>query len=311
MLNAFLNIFGPLAVGYGLRRLSWVQEDLQFKVNRFLMRFFSPVVVALSFWGLEFKEAHLLYIPVIGGLTMLLSFFPALALASFLKLPRNQQGSFIPAAMFANVGFYGGYIAFDQYGQFGYNLVALYCVFFSPIYYTVGFIICEHFSQDQPDKNWFRRFMLLLKRDIVYRSLIGIIVGFVLNQWGPERPELIGKCVNFLIPLLTWLYLFLVGTAVRLEQVNRYLKPSLWLSALKFTFPVLITLGAIPVFGLAGPDFTVVQKVLYLMALCPVGVSVTVLPSLFKVDAHMANSLWLITHIVAFFLILPIYLWIF
>jgi len=309
MLNAFFNIFIPILAGFGVRQTRWVHHDFQPQANRFLMRFFSPFVIALSFWGLDFKDHRLLYLPLIGLLITLLSFFPALALGSCLKLPRKGMGSFIPAAMFANLGFYGGYIAFERFGQLGYNLVSLYCVFFAPIYYTIGFIICENFSSESPDPNWGKRFSLLLKRDIVFRSLLGIVIGFILGQWGPKRPEVLGRLVNHLIPLLTWTYLFLAGLALHPKSMRPYLKTSLWLSALKFTFPLLVTLILIPVFRLTDPSLLVARQVLILEAICPVGVSVIVLPSLFRVDGELASTVWLVSHLVGFFLVLPFYYW--
>jgi len=311
MLNAFINIFTPVLIGYGLRQTRWLPHDFQHRANRFLMRFFSPFVIALSFWGLNFRDGRLVYIPLIGLFVTLLSFFPALAAGAFLKLPRRAQGVFIPAAMFANLGFYGGYIAFERFGQLGYNLVSLYCVSFSPIYYTVGFVICEHFAMETPDRNWGKRFTLLLRKDIVFRSLLGIVIGFALGQWGPKRPDVLGNLANHLIPVLTWIYLFLAGFAIHLQSMRPHLKTSLWLCLIKFIFPLLVTLLCIPAFGLVGRDFAVAQRVLVLMALCPVGVSVIVLPSLFKVDGELANTLWLISHLVGFFLVLPFYYWFF
>jgi predicted permease len=237
----------------------------------------------------------------------LLPFFPALWLSRLLHLTNEQKGVFLPAAVFANVGFYGGYIAFERFGQLGYNLVALYMIYFSPLYYTFGFMVCEHYAQISPDPNWAKRLGLLFKRDIVYRPLVGILIGFCLNQWGPERPAAIGRFVNILIPMMMWGFLCLAGFSIRFQRMGRHLKNAFWFTGLKFTVPLLVTFACIGIFGLAGPGSAMIRKVLILEAICPIGVSVIILPSLFNVDGDLANTIWVVTHLVGFFLVLPFF----
>ena len=297
-------ILGPISLGYAARRLGWLAESHARQIIRWTILCFAPVTSTLSFWVLPIHQVAYLTLPVVGAGVTLACLWPAWLAGRWLRMSREQLGSFLLCAMFSNLGYIGSVVCFLFLGEAAYSLSLLYLLSFSPCLYTVGFSIgrrCGTVGREPGRRGGgfdeYQRY-----------PLMGMALGFILNLLGVARPAWCGQLNTVLIPWSTAFYLVAVGVTLRLRRVPANWRPALVMSGIKFLYSPLVglALGWLAGYGrlLGGLPLAVV----WVVASTPVAISALIWSPLFGLDQDLANSLWLVTTAV-FLAWLPVVVW--
>lgn len=278
---------GSMAVGYVLGRRGWLNELRASRIVRWLVTGPSPVILCLSFWRMDLRSFEPWVLPLIGCLVSVSTLIPAYWIAQRMRMAPAQTGSFLNCAVFSNVGFLGAFTAFALWGEAAYALCAVYFIFFTPLFYTLGFTLASRFGQGRSQAGLGKAFHPELR---LY-PFLGMAAGAALSLSGIPRPPVFEQVNGVLIPLETGLYLMSIGSQVHLTSPRLFLRPCLAMAGIKFIYSPLVALALLELFQIRG--FT--RTIVLLEAATPVGVSPLVLPLLFGLDRRLTNALWLST----------------
>ena len=307
----WLVIFGSLLAGYTLKRSGRVSDPgkMSGSIVRFAIRSLIPMVVGFAFWRMDLSNRRILTLPLFAAALSTIQLFLGIWMANLQGLDRQKKGSFVTCSMVSNVGYpLAGFLCFVLFGEIGFSLTVLYCLYFGPYLYTVTFYAAEHYSSEgrvritDTLKNFFTDGIRLF-------PFLGIICGLALNLLGIERPESITTFNKVLVPMTTAVYLFGIGLTVRFSQLRHYRRECALISVIKFVISPIIGLGMGYLLGYHNILDGLVLKVVFLESAMPVGISVLMLPALFKLDQDLSNSCWIVTTVLLI-PILPILLFI-
>jgi len=306
-------LFG-LSLGYGVQFL--VQYEilkLPFSLNQirlFLLKvallFIMPLTVVGAIWMVKIKELRLLTLPFLGIFAILLGGFLGIGAAKIFKLERKQAGSLFTCSSFTNIGTLGGLICFLFLGEGGFGLVSIYKLFEETIYYTIGFPIAKLYGEKPTESEsrlkWIKR---LMKDPFILVSISSIVIGVLLNLSGIQRPAFYQTVNSILIPFGALLLITSIGLAMKINQIKNYLRECLTVSLIKFLIiPVVLTSLAYCLnYEKMGGGLPL--KVVIILSSMPVAFNALIPPSLYHLDLDLANSCWLFTTSLLFF-ILPI-----
>jgi predicted permease len=297
-----LGVFlGALFAGRWLHLRGRFTGDQAARMVRWIVTVPSPISLCLSFWRMNFRSPEPWVLPVIGFLVASSALIPAYLYVRRSALTRPQAGSFLAAAYFSNLGYFGAFTAFALYGEAAYALAMLYLIFFTPAFYTLGFTIAARYGQAPHPSVLERAF----KGELRLYPFLGMAAGAALSLAGIPRPTVLEALNHLLIPVTTAAYLATIGTQIGFSSPRRWLGPCLAMSAIKFLYTPAVAWLLMNLFGIEG----IARAVIIIEASTPVGVSSLVLPLLFGLDRQHANALWLFTTVVAvpwFVMLLPL-----
>ena len=292
-------IVGSLAAGYLLRRGVRLPRARSTSITRAAMAYLQPIPLALMIWGLEPPGWKTSLLPVAAAALMLATWPVAWVVARLLRLDDRGTGSFIISAMFSNVGLtYGAFVCYILLGELGAALGLIYCLAFSPVFYTVGFSIGRHYGHGG-GKGIGSVIADTWREPQTRNPLLGFILGGVLNLAGAPRPELVAPLLDLLIPGTTAVVLFAIGLSLSLTSVMREGRQCLALGFVKFLISPLIALGLAWLAGLGGEMSHTVMQVFFIQSTTPVAIMALVIPQLFDLDRDLANAGWLTSNLAA------------
>ena len=283
--------FGSMALGWVLQQRGVLNEARASRLVRLVVMGLSPAVLCLIFWRMDLRSFEPWRLPFLGFLVSASTQLPASWYARWAKLSRTETGSFLTCAFFSNLGYLGAFTAFALFGEAGYALCALYFVFFSPSFYTIGFSLAASHGHRREVSAMSSAYNDQLR----LFPFLGMLAGALLSLSRIPRPPVFGALNHVLIPLDTALYLIAIGSQVTLTPPGRWLSACVAMCVIKFLYSPLVALGLISLFNLHGLSKTIVL----IEAATPVGVSPLVLPLLFGVDRKLANAVWLFTTLAA------------
>ena len=196
-----------LTLGWWLGHRGLLSQSRASHITRLLIKYPSPLILCLTLWELAFSTGHLWVLPVIGFLVSLSMLVPAWWYARWARLSAPQTGSMLTCALFSNLGYLGAFTAFALFGEAGYGLCMLYTLFFSPVFYTLGFWIASHFGHRAD-----RHLPNPLEDESKFYPILGMLVGVILNVLHVPRPHVLSVINQMLIPATTILSLTAIGS---------------------------------------------------------------------------------------------------
>ena len=303
LISSFCLFWGSIILGYLARRLRLLPPTFAPDVIRWLASWIAPPVVLLAMWVIELHHVALISLPFVGLAVSVASVLPAWWLMRRWQLSNGQRGSWLLAAFFSNVGYLGAIVAFAVWGEQAYGLCMLYFLFFGVLVYTVGYHIGDRYGTSTTAEARAAKPLELWR----WTPMVGTVVGLALSWWRVPRPPVLTAVNHALIPLLTGVYLFTVGTTFHFSRVGRHWRPALWMSAIKLVYAPLV--GGLLAWWLGYRHLLhgVVWRVTILESAMPTAITSLTLPALFGLDQDFANGLWIITTLCSM-LVIPLLL---
>jgi len=298
---------GALILGYLFRSFRWLDKADAGRIVLFILKFITPVIILLAIWKIKINDTGLLVLPLIGFLLTLACFIPAYLMARALRLKNEQTGIYLNSAGFSNIGYtLGGFIAFSLFGEAGFGLTVIYCLYYGLCFYIIGFGIAGRFGK-RKIKGSVLSIKALFQEGVRIFPFIGMIIGGALNLSNITRPEIFTEINGFLIPAATFSYMFAVGLTFSPSRVFKYAREALLLCTIKFLYAPLIAFFLIRIFSFLLASNPLAVKVIMLESFMPVALSTLVLPVVFDLDQDLANANWLITTLI-FAALFPIFM---
>jgi len=310
ILYSFSVIFGSLFLGYFIQKKGLVAhpKEVSEAIVKNTFRFVSPVILCLSFWKLDLRNAAIWTLPLIGLIIATLRMAIAMYLVRMHRLTPPQKGSFITSAMFSNVGYtLGGFLCFVLFGEIGLALAIMYTLYYTPYFYTVGFYVARHYAQERKPRPK-RGFTGRILEDVRFFPFLGFVLGAGLNFSGIPRPEPLAYVNRFVVPLATLGYFSSIGLTFRFGAVKRYKSVCLSVSAIKFLISPLIGLTLAYLMGYPRILGGLPMKIVIIESSMPVAFSALLLTVLFDIDRDLSNSCWLVTTFMMI-IVIPLLVW--
>jgi malate permease and related proteins len=288
---------GAMLAGWWMHRRGWLPEARAARLVRWLVILPSPVVLCLSFWHMSFRSFEPWILPLLGLAIAASTLAPAHWYVRASRMTRPQAGSFLTCAFFSNLGYFGAFTAFALYGETAYALCALYFVYFTPAFYTLGFSTAARYG----DRTASSAAMTgAYNAELRIFPLLGMIAGALLSLAGVPRPAPLEWLNHALIPVNTAVYLATIGAQLTFSSPRPWMRHCLAMCAIKFLYTPLVAWVLATACRIEGLP----RIVVLLEAATPVAVSPLILPLLFGLDRRFANALWLVTTLVG----VPVYL---
>lgn len=309
-------IFISLSLGYLCRKLAekghFPLNSRQLDILRRKLQTVSifgllPFSAMLSLWGLPNPAPALLALPLLGLVSYIWGGSVAILAARFLRLDRQQTGSFYCCGTFTNIGAVGGLVCLLFLGENSIALVALYRLIEEIYYFSVSFPIARWYGEKKSGS-------LPGFRDFRFDPILAVIVcalllGISLNIAGVPRPEIFGFFASATMLVATVFFLFAIGLTLRPSSVASYWPQSLVMCGIKFAgIPIVVTALAKGI-GYGGIEGGLPLKVVCILSAMPVAMTALVPPSLFNLDVDLANACWIFTTL-GLVLILPVLMFI-
>lgn len=297
VIYSFSIIFGSLFFGYFLQRKGIVSQtkEVSSLIVKSTFRFISPVILCLSFWKLNLKIISIWTLPFVGLATAMMLLIAGKYFASLYKLPDKQKGSFIASAAFSNIGYtLGGFLCFILFGEMGLALAIIYTLYYTPLFYTIGFYVAEYYGHEKRVRIG-KSLKGMFTEDVRLLPSIGLLCGVFLNFGKVQRPEFFALLTKILVPLATFGYFASIGLTFRFGAVKQFKKVCFSMSLLKFVFAPMLGLALAYVLGYHRILDGLPMKIVLVESSMPVALSALLLPMFFDIDRDLANACWLVT----------------
>ena len=304
ILYVLTDLIAPLVVGYYLHQRHLVPEENINKLIKFNVVFVYTLLSLLSFWVLPLSWS-LLLVPFFGFLLVLLP--GAIGYGLFARRIPNllDRGAYIASAMLANLGTLGGVCAFILYNEEGFaysqligtcqNVMLCLIVFPMAQYHYL-----KHTASVRKTSRLhaFREMFLSVNQ----MSIIGMIIGMLLNAGGIARPAALGPIFQSLVHIAAWIAMLPVGFLIDFKQVRHYEQKVRSLSLLRFVITPLIFVLLTRLLV----DDPVLRGTLLILAFCPTAINAVLASKIYHLSVDLAVSSFVITTAAFLFLFFPL-----
>ncbi|MEK4566154.1 AEC family transporter [Alkalihalobacillus sp. FSL R5-0424] len=253
----------------------------------------NPIILIGAFWSAELTDSNLVFLPLLGVLTIVLGGLFGILLSKVFSLTRKQTGSMFVTGSFINLGTFGSLFCVMLLGEKSLAYVAMFRLLEELFYYTVCYPVAKRYGVSENEgrhKGW----RSIIRDPFIMVTFFSIIIGGILNISGLERIDGYGQIIQFLVPITAILLLIPVGFSMRIKSVRKHLKLSLSLSLLKGLLVPCIVVGVALTLGLGSLNEGYIVQVILILCMMPTAVSALVPPQLYQLDVNLANSNWLV-----------------
>jgi len=292
-----------LVIGYIIQRLvlsKKIKADPSLKKARKFLQilallFLNPIATVGAIWSLSFENLSIAFLPAIGVLAILTGGFIALLISKLLKLEAKQAGAFFSCGAMTNIGSIGALVVFIFLGEKAFALVPIYKIFESVIYYTLWFPIAKSYSVNTHEEEKSNKLLKIITDPFILVAIISILIGIALNVFKIQRPQVYSSINAVIIPFASLLLLISIGMAMKFSKIKTFIKPALFISAIKFIIVPFVATSVAYLLGLGKIDNGLPLKVILILSSMPVGFTALVPPSIYDLDVDFANAGWMVT----------------
>lgn len=249
-LNAVIPIVAMVAIGYVLKKLGMINNDMSKALNKLVFRVFLPVMLFLNVYKIEsLSSFEFLYIFYAVGLTLII-FAIAVPLVMLVTPQNERRGVLMQATFRSNYALIGLPLAEALFGQPGIIVASLMSVVTIPVFNILAVISLTVFNKDckRPDAK--KIFLGIAKNPLIQGILLGLVVlgvraifdncgvSFRLSEIAPLM-----KVLNNLSSLATPLALISLGAQFEFSAIKELRK--------EIIYGVAVRTVIVPVIGLS------------------------------------------------------------
>jgi len=279
-------------------RLAADLTALKKKIQQITFLLLNPLAIVGATWVAKLENVELIILPILCLTALGLGGVLAYTLSRVFRMDNRQTGAYIGCGTFTNIGALGSLFCYMFLGEPGFALVPIYKIFEEFTYFAYIFPLVKSFSisNKREKTSLWKRLRMVFSDIFVTMTLSSLAIGLLLNLTHVPRPPFYSSLNAILIPVIVFLLLFSIGLGMRFSSIMGSIRPALAISAVKFfCIPIIIaTIGM--AFGLHTIDNGVPFKVVLILSAMPVGFLSAVPPTLYDLDADLANSCWLVSN---------------
>jgi predicted permease len=302
-------IVGSFSIGYVCRKARLFGETVSRWIMTIVSVFGYATLQLFALWGLRLSS-EMLWLPVLGGLNMVLMGMLGMAIGPAFFKDRGERGLFAIASGLCNTGItMGGLVLLAFYGEEGLGRMSLYCIMWTPIVIGMMYPMCRHYSDHFEGGSLGK---LMVRSVFDWRS-IGLpmaVGGIVLSlTLGPERRpawvsdwhivDIIAYGTNaaayFAIGLRTSLrHTRHIGRLIAVAAAMRFVVSAGVALLLVFITTRFVTLDAMNI------------NVILLESVMPVAVTMVAGANMFRMNTQAASTLFVVNTFMFLAIMLPI-----
>lgn len=301
ILISSLDLLLPIAIGYLLKRQSYLRDGFFNKMilNNILVVY--PLLSFLCFWVLPLSR-ELIWLPVMG---VLMGLVPG-AIATWRSKQKYtsplDQGGYVMSAILSNLGTIGGLCVFLLYGETGYAYQQLVVL----SQYILMFMFCYPLAQRyyEQSQNNVRQHSVSLRSILFSRNqlaVVGILLGVVLQLADIERPAYLSGVSSFLVHLGAWTALIPVGYSMDFARIRSHYRELLDLAVIKFAISPLVLYGI----ALLLIDNEIMRYALVILSFTPTAVNAVITARIYQLNLHLTMAAFISTTLLFLILIYP------
>lgn len=299
----------PIVAGFTgwhlwLKRKDW-GERVAGKTARFLSKTAilgaGMPMMLLIFWKAELPLGTALVLPAVGLFGHVIGGAAGWGLSRAAGYSPQRQASCFLSGTCSNILTLGGICAVillntpeDPSGEIPLGQMAIYRVFEAPYYFLLAWPAAAMIaaSGDPGSPGWGATLRRAL-RPVTLVPVAGIVVGLLLNLFGPERPGFLDGVATVFVKINVVLLGVMVGLTLRSARPIRNLRACLMISGVKF---LIVPAATVALAWTLGFDVLTLQVVL-ISTTMPVAFMALVGANLFGLEEELVSSLWFFTTI--------------
>lgn len=227
-----LSIFVMISVGMLLTHIGWIREAEGKFLSRFVIRVALPATIVSNIFQ-KFTRESLISIPmglIIPVISLVVSMICAVAVANFMKIPRNRKGAFIVMFTFSNSVFIGLPVCRALFGEDAVAPTLTYYIANTTLFWTIGYSLMRMDGGKEKEKKSFKGiFPYLLSRDkanpvhqeaknalsflgkVIPLPLLFLLASVILVLLNVKLPEFLMSAVNYIGGTVTPISLVYTG----------------------------------------------------------------------------------------------------
>lgn len=244
VLNGVTPIFIILAIGYFLRRKSFITEDFVKVADKLVFKLLLPVLLFSNVASMDrstFDKNHIVLI-LYALLAVIISSFGLLAITTPLITDSAKRGAFVQGAYRSNTAVLGIPFAQNLFGDAGASMTAILIAFVVPLYNVIAVIILTMCDPDKGKDQKLSKKLTGVAKDIIKNPLIiGIALGLAVCFLDIELPIIARKTVSYLASASTPLALIAIGANFDFADIRERIGLTITASILKTAvIPMLV-----------------------------------------------------------------------
>lgn len=300
----FTDLVLPMVLGYYLHQRHLIPDSFCNHLIRFNIIFIYTALSILSFWVLPLS-AELLWLPALGVLLIVIP-----GLISYFTFARKytnllDRGAYMMSSLLANLGTLGGLCAFILYGEIGFAYTQLISAAQNFILLLACFPLAQYYYTKQTAAARKTRLRFDFRQVFLswnQLSLLGMILGMLLNAYAVPRPQILGTFFNSLVHIGAWAGLLPVGYLVDLRRARLYFIKVLDLLPLRcIILPAIIYVIIKLLF-----DDQILLGTMLILALSPTAINAVITARLFKLNVDLTIAAFLLTTVVFLLFVFPL-----
>lgn len=311
MILSFGIIIVGVCVGQIMKKLHSIKDvAMQNKIEVTLesirkLAFFilNPIVMVNSYWVIDFSNVSIFALPFICIFVLACSGVIGYVISKRFNHTCEQKASMFAGSTFSNLGTIGGLITFSFFGESAFAIAAMYIIFESFYNYLIGYPLVKAISEGQNGIQG--RLKDLLKDPSIIIYISAVFVGVALNFSPFSRPNFMAMYNEYMIPITSFMLISTVAFKMNLGKTKTFVKEGVAIILIKYLFAPAVSISLGYLLGLQHIQNGIVIKVLTIMTLVPCGFNSILVPTIYKADRDVANTVWLFS-MIALGIIVPL-----
>lgn len=281
-----LPVFIIIALGYGVKRSTLVDDNFLFRLNKLLYYLALPLMLFYTIATADFSASF--SGSLVAGLAIItfLGFLGSYGYAAIAGYSPAVRGTFSQCSFRGNIVYVGLAIVFNAYGEGGLASAGILLGFIVPVFNffsIVALLLPHQGSKVQPS---------LFLHEIAYNPLIlASFIGILWSFLNLPIPGVFDKALQIVSGMALPLALISIGASFSLRKLKGDLKPALMATGLKLVILPLSAAAVFIMFGVGGQDLAIGV----IFAGTPTATAAYIFTQQMKGDAELSRTIIMLT----------------
>lgn len=213
-------LFLMMALGYFLKTIKMLNEDLAEKINTLSFKVFLPTLLFINVYKSNFEKAFSLKLVVYGIASVTVMFVVLMIIVPIFEKNNLRRGVMVQGLMRSNFILFGLPVASSLFNQEGAAVTAVLIAFVVPLFNIYSVVALETY-RGEGKKNYKRIFKGVFTNPLI----IGAIVAFIFIILKIKLPIFIEQAVSDISKVATPLALITLGASFKFSKVGANIKP--------------------------------------------------------------------------------------
>jgi predicted permease len=230
ILKTILPIFVIILLGWGLRRLDFMQEGFVKPANRLVYYVAIPAMIFREIAEAELVQHFSLVLVATTLIPLILVALTGLILVRVIKLQRYRVGSFLQCSFHGNLGYIGLAVAFYFLGNEGFTRASILAGFVMLLQNFLSVVALSRFNKEPEQKI---STLSLARRVLLNPVIISAMAGMAFSLMRLDLPVILDRSLKILSGMALPLALLVIGTSISFEQMRQQLRFTALIGVLK------------------------------------------------------------------------------